>query len=292
VVVQLVHEPPPEPQVVRARVSQLPPLQQPLAQVWTSQQGEVTHSHAPVLHSWSELQALLPPHLQSPVVQASPFGCVPEQTSQASPPVPQWSIVEPRQSAPLQQPPQPLLESQTQAWLVSQRWPATHTAAEPQLHSPPAQLSARRLSQAAQAAPPWPQYCRLTAASATQVFPSQQPSQPLVVSHTQALPVSQRRPAPHAAGVPDVPHEQVPATQLLALSASQAAHALPPLPHWSVLWSAVATQVSPSQQPSGQVSGSQAGAASCWTGAASCCGNALQGPVWSPLWQKPSARQE
>jgi hypothetical protein len=49
-VVQLVHEPPAEPHIVRVGVSQAPELQQPLAQVWTSQQGEVQHSQRPLLH--------------------------------------------------------------------------------------------------------------------------------------------------------------------------------------------------------------------------------------------------
>jgi hypothetical protein len=193
------------------------------------------------------------------------------------------------QLVPLQQPVHPLVASHTHSCDALHRCPVAHAAAEPQVHSPPTQLSARRLSQAAQASPPLPQCCFDTAASATQVSPSQQPSQPLVVSHTQVLEVPQRRPVPHSAGVVGLPHEQTPAMQASALSASHAAQAAPPVPHFAAVRSSPVRQVSPSQQPSAQVSALQptavSAAASVCTGAASCCGNSVQGPVWSPLWQ-------
>lgn len=89
---QLVHPPPPEPHAVRVGVVHVPLLQQPDAQLLTSQHGagaEGRHTQAPLAHSWSLVQALPPPHLQSPLSQTSPLGSAPEQTSQASPPVPQ-----------------------------------------------------------------------------------------------------------------------------------------------------------------------------------------------------------
>jgi hypothetical protein len=154
---------------------------------------------------------------------------------QVSPPVPQWSMAEVSQVLPLQHPPAQLVLSHAHWWDPLQSCPAAHSAAEPQVQSPPTQLSARRVSQAAHAAPPLPQCCLLTDASATHVAPSQQPSQPLWGSQTQVPPVPHRWPAAHGAGVAAAPHEQVPATQLSALVASHEAQAPPPVPHRSVL---------------------------------------------------------
>jgi hypothetical protein len=234
------------------------------------------------------LQELLPPHSQLPPVQVFPLGWVPEQTSQTSPPVPQWSRLAPTQLTPSQQPVQSLAVSQTQAGVPSQRCPAAHAAAEPQVQSPPTQLSARSVLQAAHAAPFLPQCSFDTWPSARQEFPSQQPSHPVVVAQKQVPPVPQWRPVPQTA--PPLPQEHSPATQRSAVSASQAMQAAPPLPHWSALRSTPDTQVSPSQQPSAQVSALQGTAtsawASVWTGAASCCcGKSVHVPVWSPLWQ-------
>ena len=122
------------------------------------------------------------------------------------------------QTFPTQQPDGQEVRSQTHA-PPSQCCPAAHTGPPPQLHSPPAQVSARR-SQTTQASPLVPQAVREGVAH---VLPEQHPVLQLVASQ------------------PDV---QTPPTQLPVM---QGAQALPPLPHADGV--VPARHRSPSQQP-------------------------------------------
>jgi len=122
----------------------------------------------------------------------------------------------------------------------------------PQRQAPLAQLSDRPLvSHDTQTAPPMPQLD--TTPGDTQVPPAtQQPAQPLVVSHTHIVPLH-RWP-----GKQDgyAPHRHCPfAPQALDFCGSQLQQPAPAVPHDA--GKLVAWQVVPLQQPAGQLAASQ-----------------------------------
>jgi len=129
-------------------------------------------------------------------------------------------------------------------------WPAPHEGPVPQPQLPsPRQTLETKASQPWQVVPPTPQEGKVWA---VQALPEQHPVQPLVPSHTQAVP-SQRWPAPQ--GAPVLPQLQAPALQRFAFWASHTTQAPPSRPH-SVGPGGV-TQDWPLQHPSAQVVESQ-----------------------------------
>ena len=206
----------------RARVggvTQVPPLQHPLAQLPEPQPAQ----------AWA-VQALVP------------------HDAQAAPPVPHWVCAVPALHWPVasQQPVGQLVASQTQA-PPEQRWPTAHAGPVPQAHAPLVQRS-DFVSQAAHASPAEPQLVVVWLPLAMQVLPEQQPLGQEVALHTQ-LPPEQVCPVPQAA---PVPHRQAPLVQVLVLP-EHGTQAAPPVPQEAALCPAPLTQTPALQQPEGQL---------------------------------------
>jgi hypothetical protein len=208
-------------------VTQVPPLQHPLAQLPEPQPA----------HAWA-VHALVP------------------QEAQAAPPVPHWVCAVPARHWPVasQQPVAQLVASHTQA-PPEQRCPTAHVAPLPQAQAPAVQRSDFE-SQAAHIAPAEPQLEAVWLPLAMQVLPEQQPPGQEVALHTQ-LPPEQVCPAPQAA---PVPHLQAPLVQVLVLP-EQGAQAAPPVPQLAALWLAPVMHTPALQQPVGQLVASQTQAA-------------------------------
>lgn len=209
-----------------------------------------------------------------PLVQAPPaphVHCPPEQPSapapharQATLPAPHWLTSSPAAHVVglEQQPAQPdeALHTQPPFW---QSRPAPHFGPAPHLHSPPAQLSATRVSHAPHVMLPLPQTVTVVVPASMQVRPEQQPLQPDVASQTQPPSAVHRWPGPHA-GL--LPQRQLPSAQMFALGAAQVRHVSPPVPQ-AVPASVPGRHVFPWQQPLHDAGlHSQAPASQYWPG--------------------------
>lgn len=198
-------------------LTQLPPLQHPLAQLVAS------HTQVPLLQWFPIAHSAFEPQRQVPAA-SHPLARIGSHALQAAPPVPQSAAVgAATQVEPLQQPLAQFEALQpAHTWAV-QLWPPQDAQTAPFL--PHSVLSVPAL------------HCPV---------PSQQPPEQLVESQTQ-LPPTQRCPAAQAA---PAPHAQAPVVQRSDF-ASQAAQPVPAAPQAVIVWLAGAMQVEPLQQPLG-----------------------------------------
>lgn len=176
-------------------VAQVPPVQQPLAQVAAEQPSQ----------AWLE-------HVEAQVEQAAPIR-------------PHCAAVVPAWQRPMasQQPDGQLVASQTHA-PPEHRWPIWQAAPAPHAQAPEVQRS-DLASHAAQLMPDAPHAVVDCAAALTQVLPEQQPVAQLAAVQVQ-VPLAQTCPGAHAA---PVPQRHAPVVQAL-VAPVQAAHAAPPVP--------------------------------------------------------------
>ena len=270
---------------------ELPPLQQPLAQLVPSQTQTPAAQRLPAAHR------AVPPQRQPVELQESARAG--SQALHAAPLVPHWvTVTGVMQVAPLQHPDAQLVELQpTQAWAVQlpppqeahapppvphsvesvpalhwpealqqpigqlvasqthvppeQRCPVAQAAPAPQAQAPAVQRS-DFVSHVPQDVAGAPQAAVLWLAGATQVVPLQQPPGHEVALHTQ-VPPEQVWPLPQAA---PAPHLHAPLVQVLVLP-EQGPHAAPPVPQAAALCPAPVRHTPALQQPVGQLVASQ-----------------------------------
>ena len=282
---QFTHSDPATPQLVRERVRQVTPAQQPEGHEAASQTHPPPSQRDPAGHGFAmphpqvpsarQLSDVVVSHamqVEPPVAQAATVGgstqLEPEQhpvehelESQAPPQTPPVHAAAPQSVH--EAPPEPhcadvvparqVVPSQQPAHEVpsqmhaplTQRWPVAQGDPVPQRQAPPVQVSVSSASHAMQAPPPEPHASGV--GIATQLVPEQQPPAQVVESHTQA-PIEQRCPAEH--GGP-LPHAQSPAgLQRSDVIGSHATQALPPVPH--VVMPDIVQTSEAVQQPDGQ----------------------------------------
>jgi hypothetical protein len=224
VAVQVQHVAPPVPHCGKVGpVTQWPdepPSQHPVAQWPPTPQVQVL---VPLpVQAWSASHAALTPQAQVPVVapqpSARPAVWAAWQLQHETPPAPQWEMSLATQVVAVEQHPvHPLVVSQTQLE-VPHRRPVPHSASPVftlHSHAPVVALQESPvIGHGAQAFPPEPQLSLSRPRVRHTPFESQQPSEQLVVSHTQvaAAPTPRHR-WPVAHGAPVLPQTQLPPAQ-------------------------------------------------------------------------------
>src|SRR5256885_748431 len=199
--------------------------------------------HVPATQACPSAQAGPAPHLHVPPVQLLAVTAL--QAVHAAPPVPHAARDGVVHTVPAQQPAGPHVPPQARG-PPTQGCPAPHAGPAPHVHAPAVQPSAVE-PHAVHAPPAVPQ---AAAEGVVHVLPAQQPVGHDVPSQTHAPP---RQCCPALQGGP-VPHLQLPPVQLSAVTALQAVHAAPPVPH--AARDGVVHTV-PAQQPAGHDVASQ-----------------------------------
>lgn len=206
-----------------------------------------SQTHAPLRQRCPVRQSPPVPQTQAPEVQRSARALHAAHICPAEPHAVADCAAVATQVLPEQQPVAQLAAVHVHTPLV-QTCPAAHAGPVPQRHAPPVQAFVAPV-QAAHAAPPVPHAAGVCAAPCTHTPALQHPVGQLAALQTQTPP-TQRRPAPHAAPVPQR-HAPVvqrsPARPQLAQAAPAAAQAV----------ALVAVQTLPAQQPLGQLVASQ-----------------------------------